>query len=163
MDGNNMKECEILREKSEQYASCIRTGFISRDDAVVALHSTIMKSLEYPMTAVTLTKKEWDYIMAPLLQVALPKMGYVRSFPCDIVYAPKALLCIGTMHPWVNQELAHIETCLQEGTAAMINGADQKAMGSVLGSLGPSQRRPLEDNDSSKATKNGGAGCSHPR
>jgi ribonuclease HI len=122
MDGNNVKECKKLREKANEYAACIRSGFISRDDAVVALHSTIMKSLEYPMAAITLTKKEWDYIMAPILKAALPRMGYVQSFPRDIVYAPKELLGLGIMHPWFNQELTHIETCLQEGTAETIAG-----------------------------------------
>jgi hypothetical protein len=122
MDGNNQEECEALRKKAEDYADCIRTGFLSRDDAVVALHSTIMKSLEYPLAATTMTKKQWDYVMGPLLMAALPRMGYVRTFPRDIVYAPKDLLGLGIMHPWFNQELTHLETCLQEGTSKSITG-----------------------------------------
>jgi hypothetical protein len=46
----------------------------------------------------------------------------VRTLPRDIVYAPKKLLGLGIMHPWVNQELTHLETCLQEGTAPTITG-----------------------------------------
>jgi hypothetical protein len=122
MDGNNHDECEALRKKAEDYADCIRTGFLSRDDAVVALHSTIMKSLEYPLAATTMTKKQWDYVMAPILMAALPRMGYVRTFPRDIVYAPKDLLGLGIMHPWFNQELTHLETCLREGTTKSITG-----------------------------------------
>jgi hypothetical protein len=74
---------------------------------IVALHSSIMKLLEYLMMAVMLTKKEWDYIVAPILQATLPNMGYVPTFPCDIVYAPKELLGIGIMHPLV-QSKSHI-------------------------------------------------------
>jgi hypothetical protein len=69
MDGNNKEECVALRQKADDYADCIRTGFLSRDDAVVALHMTIMKSLEYPLAATTMTKKQWDYVMAPLLNL----------------------------------------------------------------------------------------------
>ena len=122
MDGNNKAECAALRKKANNYADCIRTGFLSRDDAVVALHLTIMKSLEYPLAAITMTKAQWDHVMSPLLQAALPRMGYVRSFPHDIVYAPKELLGLGIMHPWFNQELTHLEICLQEGTAKTIIG-----------------------------------------
>jgi hypothetical protein len=49
-------------------------------------------------------------------------MGYVRTFPRDIVYAPKELMGIGIMHPWFHQELTHIETCLQEDIAKTITG-----------------------------------------
>jgi hypothetical protein len=122
MDGNNMEECAALRKKADKFADCIRTGFISRDDAVVALHTTIMKSLEYPLEATTMSKDQWDYIMAPIMLASLPRMGYVRSFPRDIVYASKDFCGLGVMHPWFNQELTHLETCLQEGTKKSITG-----------------------------------------
>jgi hypothetical protein len=122
MDGNNTAECAALRKKAEEFADCIRTGFISRDDAVVALHTTIMKSLEYPLEATTMTKKQWDYVMGPIMMASLPRMGYVRTFPRNIVYASKDYCGLGVMHPWYNQELTHLETCLREGTAQTITG-----------------------------------------
>jgi hypothetical protein len=56
MDDNDIDECAALRKKVDVYADCIRTGFVSRDDAVVALYTTIMKSLEYPLEATMMTK-----------------------------------------------------------------------------------------------------------
>ena len=74
------------------------------------------------MAAITLEKKQWDYIMAPLLLASLPRMGYVRTFPRDIVYASKDYCGLRIMHPWFNQELTHLKTYLQAGTSATITG-----------------------------------------
>jgi hypothetical protein len=122
MNGNNTAECAALRKKSESVADCIRIGFISRDYAVVPIHTTNMKSLEYPLEATTMTKKQWDYITGPILMASLPQMGYVRTFTCNIVYASKSFCGLGIMHPWYNHELAHLETCLREGTKQTITG-----------------------------------------
>ena len=51
MDGNNIEETRYLRQKAVDFAECVRTGFLSRQDATYALHRTIMKTLEYPMVA----------------------------------------------------------------------------------------------------------------
>jgi hypothetical protein len=49
MDGNNhQEETRYLRDKAEEFADCVRTGFLSREDATYVLHRTIMKTLEYP-------------------------------------------------------------------------------------------------------------------
>ena len=88
MDGNNVDEVKKFRVKAEEFSDCIQTRSISREDAWLAVNSTIMKTLEYPMIAITLSKKQWDYIMSPILIYSLPKSGIVRIFPRDVVYAP---------------------------------------------------------------------------
>jgi hypothetical protein len=65
MDGNNMEETQYLRKKAVDFADCVRTGFLSRQDATYALHRTIMKTLEYLMVATTMDKLQWDYIIGP--------------------------------------------------------------------------------------------------
>jgi hypothetical protein len=100
MDGNNFAETRKVREKAEEFADCIRTGFVTRNEAWYALNATIMKTFEYPMEAATLTKTQWDYIMSPVLMVTLPCAGIVRTFPRDMVYAPMDYLGLGIMHPW---------------------------------------------------------------
>jgi hypothetical protein len=47
-----------------------------------------MKTFEYPMEAITLNKKQWDFIMSPVMMATLPRAGIVRTFPRDMVYAP---------------------------------------------------------------------------
>ena len=56
MDGNFEEQTEALHRKTTQFADCIRTGFVTRMEAWIALKSTIWKAIEYPMEAVTLTR-----------------------------------------------------------------------------------------------------------
>jgi hypothetical protein len=89
--------------KAKAFADWIWMGFLSWEDATYIMHWTIMMmTLEYPMAATTMTKPQWDFIMAPLLAAMLPRMGYIRTFPCDIVYMPPR---IGVFHPWHDQHL----------------------------------------------------------
>ena len=113
MDGNNRREIEALRAKSEEFADCIRTGFVTKTGAWHALSSTIMKTLEYPMIAINLTKKEWDYIMRPILKHPLPRAGLVRTFPHAIC---TVLACsyygFNIMHPYYKQHYLQLQACL---------------------------------------------------
>jgi hypothetical protein len=68
MDGNNKEETHHMCCKVEAFANCIRTGFLSREDAISGLHWMIMKTPKYPMVATTMNKaQQWDFIMAPVL------------------------------------------------------------------------------------------------
>ena len=122
MDGNNMEEVRYLRQKAVDFADCVRTGFLSRQDATYALHRTIMKTLEYPMVATTMTKAQWEFIMVPILAATLPRMGYVRRFPRDVVYTSESLCGLGILHPWHNQHLSQMKILLQETSLPTITG-----------------------------------------
>jgi len=84
------------------------------NDAWVAITSTIMKTLEYPMAALTITKQGWDEIMKPLLHFCLPVAGYSQNFPRAVIFVPSEQGGKGLMHPWYNQELTHLETFWEE-------------------------------------------------
>lgn len=114
MDGNQLAEVKSLRTKTSSFAEQIRTGFLQRDEAWHALHSTILKTLEYPMEAINLTKRQWEYVMAPLLQTTLPRSGIVRTFPRDVLYAPDQFMGMGIMHPFYRQNLKHLELVMKE-------------------------------------------------
>jgi hypothetical protein len=114
MDGDQQAEVQHLRSKTSAFAEHLRTGMIQRDEAWHALHSTILKTLEYPMDAINLTKKQWDYVMAPLLRVVLPRSGIARTFPRDLLYAPPTLTGMGIVHPFYKQNLKHLDLVLRE-------------------------------------------------
>jgi hypothetical protein len=114
MDGNHRDEIDKLRSKTEEFAGFIRTGFVTRDEAWYSLKSTIMKTLEYPMEAISLTEKEWNYIMAPVLKTVLPKSGIVRTFPRDVLYAPEEQSGLGLTHPYYTQNFKKMELLLRE-------------------------------------------------
>ena len=53
-DGNNDEQVEELREKGEKWADQVRSGYMNRYEAWLSLTTTIMKSIEYPLPALTL-------------------------------------------------------------------------------------------------------------
>jgi len=58
-----------LQEKVKEFTTKIKSAQNTLpNDVWVAITSTIMKTLEYPMTASTITKQGWDEIMKPLLR-----------------------------------------------------------------------------------------------
>ena len=122
MDGNNREEIVKLRAKTQEFADQIRTGSINKWDAWYAINATIMMTLQYPMMATTITEKEWDFIMRPIRESGLPKVELSRKFPSKILYGPKIYQGLGIMHPYFNQELSHIATCLYEGERPTITG-----------------------------------------
>ena len=89
MDRNNSEQIRHPREKGIAFAGQIRSSSLSRDECWHAFQTTILKTLEYPMEAINLTKQDWDYIMSPILQATLPKAGIVRTFPTQSSMHPK--------------------------------------------------------------------------
>ena len=120
MDGYNEAQIKNLRDKGKLFASHIRTSSLSPDESWHAFKTTILKTMEYPMEAINLTKKEWNYIMAPVLQATLPKSGIVRTFPHTVLYASQKFSGLGIIHPFYHQHLKHIHTCLEQTTTQSI-------------------------------------------
>jgi hypothetical protein len=88
-DGNNQAMVEALVSKASEWRDHIQTGFLNAQDSHLALHSMILKTLQYPLPALTLSEKDCDKIMALILKVRLPTMAICRNYPRKIVYAPK--------------------------------------------------------------------------
>jgi hypothetical protein len=122
MDGNNTAEIEKLLDKSKEFAEYIRTGRMTRTDAWYAFNFTIMKTLEYPMVATTLTEAEWNKVMSPLLAAALPTSGINRKYPVVIVYSPLQFQGLGIIHPFYHQEITHLSSVLRESSMPSITG-----------------------------------------
>jgi hypothetical protein len=113
MDGNNVEQIAQLRQKTEDFADSMRTGYLSKNDAWYAINTTIMKTLEYPMTATTIGEKDWESIMVPLLKAGLPRAGISSKFPRDILYGPTTVQGFGVLHPWYHQQLKHLIVLLE--------------------------------------------------
>jgi hypothetical protein len=107
-DGNTVQQEKKMYDAASQWADSLRTGKISKTEAWLALQSTIMKTLTYPLPALNLTQSQCDHIMQPILKYVLPAMGVCRNFPRTMVYAPKKYMGIGIRHPYTTQETARI-------------------------------------------------------
>ena len=85
-DGNNNTMVKELRAKAEEWRDNINSGHLNREDAWQALETTIMKSLQYPLKALTLSKAECDSIMQPILQAGLNNASISRNYPRDVAF-----------------------------------------------------------------------------
>ena len=64
MDGNNINQIDKMQKKGKLFADHIQTSNLTPSETWHAFKTTIMKTFEYPMEAINLTKVNWDYIMA---------------------------------------------------------------------------------------------------
>jgi hypothetical protein len=67
------------------------------------LKTTILKKLEYALPALSLNKIQCKAIMTPVLKAALPKSGYNRNFPRELIYRPISHLGGGIHHLFSSQ------------------------------------------------------------
>jgi hypothetical protein len=117
-DGNNQAMLESLISKANAWKDHIQTGFLNPKDAHQALHTTILKTLQYPLPAMTLTEKECDKIMSPILEVGLPAMSVCRRYPRSIVYASKKDGGLNIPNLYISQGTSRI-AFLQEHLGAL--------------------------------------------
>jgi hypothetical protein len=87
-DGNDQTQFEVLRAAARTWKDQIRTGHLPRRLVWESMATTILKTLQYPLPATTLTRQQCDAIMVPILQGGLPASGIARTFPRAVVYAP---------------------------------------------------------------------------
>jgi hypothetical protein len=122
LEGTDQDKVSYLRGKAEDWAKHICTGVLTKNDAWYALNTTIMKTMEYPMAAICLSLKQWDHVMAPILEAGLNAIQFSQKFPRDIVYGPRNLQGLGVKDPYIVQGLTWIKTLLHHGERATMTG-----------------------------------------
>ncbi len=88
-DGNNNAAIQSLRAKSEEWSEYISSGHLNRQDVWLVTKTTILKSLLYPLAALTLTEKDCNHIIAPLLESGLQNSSICKNFPRAVAYGPR--------------------------------------------------------------------------
>ena len=112
-DGNSKDQVAILRATAENWSEKIRVGRLPQTEAWLALTTRIMKTIEYPLPACTLTERQCDFIMAPIIQTALNALGICRNLARDVVYGPKKFQGLGLKHPYTTMGIAHIRFIME--------------------------------------------------
>jgi hypothetical protein len=105
-----------MYQKELIWADNMRTGRIARKDVWLSLTSTIWRTLCYPLSAVNLTKKQYDDLMSPLLNYALPALGVCRTFPRALVFAPTKHMGLGIKHIHTVQEITRLIDILRHSS-----------------------------------------------
>ena len=121
-DGNHEDEVDYLHEKATEWADRIRVSFLGESKAAKALRSTIVKKLEYPLLALTLTKEECNHILRPLYAATLPKARINCNFSQAMLRAPGGLLGLEMPCLYTQQIVSHMECLLRHGGTDSITG-----------------------------------------
>ena len=114
MDGNWRKQKEMLTLKAKQFALQIGKKTIQNEDAWYVFQFAFLPTLDYSMPVTSLTRKDWDEILKPVLSLTLQKAGIASTFPRDLVFTPTGLHGLGIIHPYYKQNLIQIQTIFNE-------------------------------------------------
>ena len=111
-----------LQKKIQQWSEHIAAGRLSKSEMWMAVQSTILRTLAYPLPALNLSKKEWDGILSPLLATVLPRLGICRHFPRAMVFAPVKVFGLGFQHLYTIQEITRMKDLVYHTATNMITG-----------------------------------------
>ena len=107
-DGNNNEAVKALRKSTIQWKNCILTGHLLAREAWQCLETTIMKTIKYPLPSLTLTKKQCEYIMAPIHKAGLCAANICHKFPKALIYGDRSSLGLGQHDIYVTQGIYHV-------------------------------------------------------
>ena len=113
-DGNQRQQLQVLQTKAKTWATLIRQSPL--DDAAVwtAMNQTIIKGIEYPLAATTLTEPQLESAMTSIRQTALPRSGITRKLPLSVLYGPVELQGLGVSNPYYFQYCRHIQDLVDQ-------------------------------------------------
>ena len=111
-----LQEAEVryLQGKTALWVDHVRTKKIKKEEAWYCLNSTILKTLEYPLTATTLSRKEVDEIMRPLLRAFLNSIGIQKRLPRKLVYGTLKSRGLGIKDIYWLQLILHLHVLLRQ-------------------------------------------------
>jgi hypothetical protein len=127
MDGNQQAQTHSLLDQAHLWADKVRTGKFSHTEAWYSLQFCIMKSLEYPLMATSLSKKQCEIIMKPIRSAALPALGSNRHLSLVITHGPKRYQGLGIPDIWTTQGILKLWLAVQHGDAPTITGHQLRA------------------------------------
>jgi hypothetical protein len=127
MDGNQKAQTQALYEKATKWADQVRTGQFSHAEAWFSLQFCVMKSLEYPLMATSLSKEQCARIMKPIRAAALPAMGINRHLTLAVVHGPQQYQGVGVPDLWTVQGILKLWLAIQHGDAKTITGHQLRA------------------------------------
>jgi hypothetical protein len=103
-----------MQKWAKNWSQQTKESTLKDHEAHTAMNITIMKKLEYPLVAVTLTRKHCDKIMSTLLTTSLSKAGYNRNFQCKALHGPLSLMGEGVYHIYATMVAKHAQEMTTE-------------------------------------------------
>jgi len=121
-DGNMKIETQYHLAQAHQWAAQMILHKASRYSSWINFSCVLMKRLEYPLMATTLSRADCDAIIKPALKVALPAIGLNRHFPRQMVYGHNDHHGLGVPHLYDTQGYRHLLAMMQFGSSLGTTG-----------------------------------------
>ena len=86
IDGSMDDTVKHLKSKVIKWADSLNQSTLTKHDTCYSVNAGILRSLQYPLLATTMSQPQITSIMAPLFKAALPKMGICRNMTRDAIY-----------------------------------------------------------------------------
>ena len=106
--GNWDDEFNFRREQSRELAILAAGTRTTHDTARTGYSVIVCPKLEFPLAVTEFTQDQCDMISSPILRVFLPKMGYNRNMPREVVYGPVEMGGLGLHDFYIEQGIRQI-------------------------------------------------------
>ena len=104
--GTMKDEAAKRKIKSRKIATNARTSAVTKHEGWTYYHSTWLSAMNYGLEATFLSKKQCKSIEAQSNHVFLNAIGFPKSFPSDMVSAPKTAGGVGFRSIWGRARLS---------------------------------------------------------
>jgi len=112
-DGLMTNKVNTLKSKALKWADAVQTKCIDPTKAWYSVNHIIMKTIKYPLAATSISKKDMQDLMRPILQAVLPRARIQKHFPHKLVCGTLMSEGFGVYDPSVSQVIEHIHSLLQ--------------------------------------------------
>ena len=89
LKGDQSKQKDVLKEKSEVFAAQIRARKCNKTTALWTFTNSFFPSMMYPMVATHFSEDEWIEIIRPALRATLSSPGVAKNFPRSVLFGPE--------------------------------------------------------------------------
>ena len=107
-------QCKLLTDRASAWTEQVRCGALQRLEAWQALTTTIFKTIEYPLPSTTLSLKQCDEIVRPILKIGLPRSGICRNISRQVAFSSIKYKGLGLHHPYMTQGIQKLLVLLDE-------------------------------------------------
>ena len=88
-DGNSIEQTNMMEQNVNHVINVFQKVTLSHDDAFLGYNTVAVPKLHYPLPATTISPHQLRKLQNRLTYNVLPKIGFNRSFPREIVHAPR--------------------------------------------------------------------------
>ena len=132
MDGNQREQTKSLRSKANRWADKIRAGTYSEAETWYSLQFCLLKLLEYPLMATSMSKTQCDSFMKPIRAAGLPSLEINRHLSKVVAHGPQLYQGIGIPGIWTVQGIMKMWLAINHGDAPTITGHQLRASMELL-------------------------------